>query len=58
VNTLRTYLTAYQNEQFVKMLPTWKYTFGAFSKEDQRLCGYIIMVERDEVLYYSEQRVL
>lgn len=62
VDTLKTYPSAYQNipskEQFVKMLPTWEFTFGAFSKENERLCGYIIMVERDEVLYYSEQRVL
>jgi hypothetical protein len=62
IDTLRTYPKAYQHipdkDDFVKKLPTWKFTFGAFCKEDNKLCGYIIMVEHDEVLYYSEQRVL
>ena len=62
VDTLRTYPKSYQRipekELFVNNLPTWKFTFGAFSKENHKLCGYIIMVDREEVLYYSEQRVL
>lgn len=62
VDTLKTYPKSYRyiptKEQFVKSLPSWKFTFGAFDIETHELCGYIIMVERDEVLYYSEQRVL
>ena len=62
VDTLKTYPRSYQHipdkKSFVDKLSTWKFTFGAFGKESHKLCGYIIMVERDEVLYYSEQRVL
>lgn len=62
VDTILSYPKAYQilpdKEQFIQKLPTWKFTFGAFDKETKKLCGYIIMVEREEVLYYSECRVL
>lgn len=62
IDTLKTYPKSYRilpdKEAFIKMLPTWKFTFGAFDKETGKLSGYIIMVEQKDVLYYSEQRVL
>ncbi len=63
VSALSSYPKAYRNipekEQFAKSVKTFKKpTFGAFCKENGKLCGYITIVERDEVIYYSGQDVI
>ncbi|MDG4515442.1 hypothetical protein [Streptococcus suis] len=61
VDALRQYPKAYQNipnkETFLKQIPTWKVpTFAAFDKMGG-IVGYINMVEREEVFYFSSLRV-
>lgn len=63
VSSLSSYPKAYriipEKEQFAKSVGTFKKpTFGAFYRETGKLCGYITIVERDEVVYYSGQDVI
>lgn len=55
----KTYSSIPTEKQFLSALPTWKTPcFGAFYRETGRLCGYINIVERENIVYYSGQAVL
>ncbi len=63
VNAYASYPKIYRfiptREAFLKSLPTWKTPcFAAFHRESGKLCGYINIVEREHIVFYSGQAVL
>lgn len=61
--TLESYAKSYRvipdRNSFVRLIPSWSTTFGAFDRNTGQLCGYILMGhQRDEVLYFSSMCVL